>query len=133
MAHDFKKFPELTNNQMQFYYFESPHKQITGDFKAKVTQVTDGDTIRVRWDERSFDFPVRLANINAAELKEGGEHSKNWLESQILGEEVDILVNPRIRTEKWGRILGEMIHRGININQMSMDFGYSMPFGSELI
>jgi len=50
MAHDFKKFPELTNNQMQIYYFESPHKQITEDFKARVVDVHDGDTIKVEVD-----------------------------------------------------------------------------------
>ena len=85
MGHDFKRFPELTNNQMQFYYFESPHKQIVEGFLAKVIKVTDGDTIRVYTDSRNFDFPVRLANIDAPELGEGGEVSKSWLTSQILG------------------------------------------------
>ena len=132
MPHDFKRFPELTNSQMQFYYFESPHKQITEDFTAKVTKVTDGDTIRVKCDFRDFDFPVRFSLINAPELSEGGKQSKNWLEKQILNEEVEILINPKSRTEKFGRLLGEIIHMGININKMSMDWGYSVPFGSEV-
>ena len=63
MAHNFKLFPELTNNQMQFYYFESPHRQIIEDFRAKVVQVTDGDTIRVKWDERKFDFPTNFSSL----------------------------------------------------------------------
>jgi endonuclease YncB( thermonuclease family) len=129
--HDFKNFPELTNNQMQFYYFESPHRQILENFDAKVVRVIDGDTIRVKWDERDFDFPVRLSLINSAEMEEGGLASKKFLESQILGEEVNIIINPKNRVEKWGRILGEIIHMGQNINQMSMDWGYSVEFGSE--
>ena len=70
MAHDFKLFPELTNRQMQEYYFQSPHKQITENFAAKVVKVTDGDTIRVEVDFRDFDFPIRIAEtkINPAEI-----------------------------------------------------------------
>jgi len=132
MAHDFKKFPELTNNQMQIYYFDSPHKQITEDFTAKVVKVTDGDTIRVLWRERDFNFPVRFAYIAAPEIKEkGGKESQSWLEDQILGETVDILINPFNRVEKWGRIIGVVTFMGINLNQMSMDMGFSIPF-SEL-
>ncbi|MHA1420356.1 MAG: thermonuclease family protein, partial [Candidatus Heimdallarchaeaceae archaeon] len=104
--HDFKKFPELTNNQIQFYYFQSPHRQILEGFMAKVVQVTDGDTIRVKWSERDFDFPVRLANINASELVEHGLASAEWLKRQIQGEEVYIQIDPDHRVGKFGRILG---------------------------
>jgi len=130
MAHDFKNFPELTNNQMQFYYFESPHKQLTEDFTAKVIKVTDGDTIRVTIEDRNFSFPVRFANIAAPELKEeGGKESQSWLEDQILGEEVDIKLT-KTRVEKWGRLLAEVFFLGMNLGQMSMDFGFSVPWES---
>ena len=77
--HDFKTFPELTNSQMQIYYFQSPHKQIIEPFMAKVVKVTDGDTIRVLWDERDFTFPVRFAELAAPELDErGGPESQSW-------------------------------------------------------
>lgn len=132
MAHDFKKFPELTNNQMQFYYFDSPHKQINEDFNAKVIKITDGDTIRVKWSERDFDFPVRLAHIAAPEIKEHrGPESRRWLEKMILNEIVDVNIDPHNRVGKWGRIIGEISFMGINVNQMSMDMGFSIPF-SEL-
>jgi endonuclease YncB( thermonuclease family) len=131
MPHDFKKYPELTNNQMQFYYWDSPHKQIVEGFIAQVVKVTDGDTVRVKWDERDFDFPVRMINIDAPELGEGGRRSKQWLANRILGEEVYIVINDRLRVGKWGRILGEIIHQGININEESMMLGHSVPFGSE--
>ncbi len=126
--HDFKRFPELTNNQMQIYYWESPHKQILEDFEGKVVKVTDGDTIHVKWSEREKPIVIRLANINAAELDErGGIESRNWLEKQIMDEYVRVELNPS-RVEKWGRILGEIIHMGININKSSMDWGFSVPF-----
>lgn len=132
MTHNFKRFPELTNNQMQVYYFDSPHKQITENFRAKVIKVTDGDTIRVECDFRDFNFPIRFSNIAAPELNEiGGAKSQNWLESKILGKEVDVLINPGIRVEKWGRLLGEIMHLGTNINEESMANGMSVKFGEQ--
>ena len=129
MAHDFKRFPELTNSQMQLYYMDSPHRQIQEGFLAKVMSVHDGDTIRVKWDERDFDFPIRFSNIAAPELDEqGGIKSQKWLEKQILNEEVYVKVDPTNRVEKWGRLLGEIIHQGMNMNQLSMDSGYSVEF-----
>ncbi len=128
MGHDFKQFPELTNNQMQFYYFESPHKQITEDFLCRVKRVIDGDTIIVDWQERDFNFPVRLANIQALELKEGGRESQSWLENLIKDQEVEILINFYNRVGKWGRIVGEILHRGINLNEESLNMGMSIPF-----
>ncbi len=131
MTHDFKRFPELANSQMEMYYWDSPHKQIVDDFNAEVVRVIDGDTIRVKWIERDFVFPVRLLNINAAEIDEGGLASKKWLESQILNQEVTIIINQKQRVGKFGRLLGIITHLGRNINQLSIESGYSVPFGSE--
>ena len=129
MAHDFIKFPELTNSQMKLYYFDSPHKQITENFSARVVKVTDGDTIRVETDFRDFIFPIRFASINAPEMNEGGIESKSWLENEIMGEEIEVMINPDNRVGKWGRILGTIISRGLNINEMSMAMGHSSKFG----
>lgn len=129
VKHDFKRFPELTNNQMQFYYFDSPHQQITEGFLGKVVKVSDGDTIRVETDFRDFDFPIRFSNIAAPELDEtGGLQSQRWLESQILGEEVYVKIDRTNRVEKWGRLLGEIIFAGMSMNQLSIDNGYSVVF-----
>ena len=123
MPHDFISWPELTNAQMQFYYFDSPHKQITEDFTAKVVKVHDGDTITVRWSERNFDFPIRFANTAAPELnEEGGHKTQSWLEKRILGEEVMIILSPQ-RVEKWGRILGTIIHNGMDVGEEEIMMG----------
>lgn len=129
MAHNFKLFPELTNRQMQLYYFDSPHQQITDNFDAVVVKVTDGDTIRVETDFRDFSFPIRFSNIAAPEVnEEGGKESKSWLENQIMGEEIMVLVNKQNRVEKWGRLLGEIMHMGININEASKANAHSIQF-----
>ena len=126
--HDFKAFPELTNSQMDIYYFDSPHVQMVEPFNAKVVRVKDGDTIQVTTDERDFDFPIRLARIAAPEIDEvGGRQSQRWLESELLGEDVDIELT-RQRVGKWGRLLGEIEHLGRNLNDISLDLGYSIKF-----
>ncbi len=129
MPHDFVNWPELTNNQMELYYWESPHKQITEDFEAKVIKVHDGDTITVRTNFRDFDFPVRFFGTNAPELNEPrGREAQQWLEGILLGEEVNILVDKNERVGKWGRILGIIEHKGININEESMRTGWATTF-----
>jgi len=129
MTHDFTAFPELTDEQMNFYYFDSPHKQIFESFRAQVIKVHDGDTITLRWFERDFDFPVRFSDIAAPELSEaGGEDSKNWLERKLLNEEVDVSIDPKNRVEKWGRLLGKIYFNGISIGDESINAGKSISW-----
>jgi len=130
--HDWKNFPELTNAQMAILYFQSPHKQITQNFNAKVTKVHDGDTVTLKCDFRNFEFPMRLSYIDAPELKTGiaGQQSKERLKQLIDREEVYILINQDNRVEKWGRLLGEIMSRGTNINQEMVDEGFAVLFGN---
>jgi|TARA_R100000501_G_C2626814_1_gene120578 endonuclease YncB( thermonuclease family) len=127
--HDFKLFPELTNTQIETLYFKSPHKQILEDFNATCVKVTDGDTITVSWDQRDFNFPVRFLNTNSPELNEpGGSAAQEWLEGLILNEKVDIVINPNKRIGKFGRILGEVFHRGLSLNEMAISAGFATSF-----
>lgn len=129
--HDFKRFPELTNSQMTEFYFQSPHKQIVDDFTAEVVEVIDGDTVKLRWSERDFDFRLRMAELAAAELNEkGGEEAKKWLEDQIFGKTVDILIDQRNRVGKYGRLIGTIMADGTNIGELAKSLGYAVDFGT---
>ena len=129
MAHDFKKHPELTNNQMAVYYWMSPHKQIFNDFEGRVVKVHDGDTIHVKWEEREKPVVIRFLDTAAPEIDEpGGEKSRDWLASRILDKDVQVIVNPYERVGKWGRILGRIIREGIDINDESIRDGHAVPF-----
>lgn len=129
MMHDFKKFPELANSQMEIYYFTSPHKQIVEDFSARVVKVHDGDTITLRTNFRDFDFPLRFLNTNAPELNEvGGKESKEWLAERIEGKEVEIKINPKQRVGKYGRLLGIVMCAGLNMNDASIREGMATEF-----
>lgn len=129
MARDWINFPELRNSEISELYFESPHKQIFEDFFAICVKVIDGDTIRLRWDERDFDFPLRMLGTDAPEMnEEGGEESQKWLEDLILNEKVMIVIDRNQRVGKFGRLLGNVFHRGINLNEDSIRSGFAKPF-----
>lgn len=123
MHHDFKKWPELTNRQMEIYYFDSPHKQITEDFSGRVIKVHDGDTITVNTSLRELPVKIRFADTAAPELnQEGGHEAQSWLEKRIMGEMVDVLLSEQ-RVEKWGRILGTIYHNGMNVGEEEIQRG----------
>jgi endonuclease YncB( thermonuclease family) len=129
MGHDFKNYPELTNAQFDLYYLDSPHKQITEDFDAVVEKVSDGDTIRVSCDFRDFNFPIRLIEIAAPEMNEdGGKEAQKFLEDMLEGEEVTIQIDKKNRVEKWGRLLGRVLHRGVDVGQEIMINGHAIKF-----
>jgi len=132
MAHDYKKFPELTNTQIDEFGFTSPHKQIIEDFEAEVIKVTDGDTISLRTSFRDFDFPLRLLDIDAPEMNAGGEIAREWLKEQIEGNKVQIKINRFNRVGKYGRLLGKVISRGLDMGEMLLSMGLAFRFGKKL-
>jgi len=132
--HDFKNYPELTNNQMNMYYFDSPHQQITEDFDARVVKITDGDTIRVETDFRDFSFPIRFSNIMAAETnEEKGIASRNHLRKLIEGALVEVIIDKKNRVGKFGRLLAQIKHKGFDIGEQMLADGFAVGVWQEQI
>ncbi len=129
--HDYKKFPELTNKQIDEFGFESPHQQITQDFTADVVRVHDGDTITLRTDFRDFDFPLRFLNIDAPEMNEGGEEARDWLRGVILDETVEIKIDKKQRVGKYGRLLGRVLSQGMDMGEAELRLGLAVTFGKK--
>ena len=141
--HDFKNWPELRNNELDFYYWQSPHKQLFETFDAKVIRVHDADTIIVRIPERDFDFPVRFSNSSARELKEkperdtshqlcaDGPTAQQWLEEKILGEDVTVILT-KTRVEKWGRLLGKVRFQGMDLGEELTWNGMAVPWANRI-
>ena len=125
--HDFIRFPELTNRQLQEHVV-SPHPQITEDIFVKVIKVIDGDTIRVEWDRRDFDFPVRFLGINAPEMNEGGEDARDYLKGVIEGEEVMLKIDKNQRVGKYGRLLARIISLGMDMGETMIRIGLATSF-----
>ena len=132
MVHDFKRFPELTNNQMNLYYFDSPHQQIAEDFDAKVVKVHDGDTVTLKVSWRDFTFPLRMSNLMAAELNEkGGVRSRNHLKDLIEGAMVEVIINKMNRVGKYGRLLGEVRYKGFDVGTQMIEEGFAVSLDDE--
>jgi len=130
--HDWVKFPELTTAKLSSEGFASPHKQITEDFYAVVVEVHDGDTITLRTEFRDFDFPLRLLDIDAPELKDvGGEAVRDWLKNEIEGKEVLVKINPDNRVGKYGRLLGAVVSAGLDMGATMLRLGMVKVFGSK--
>jgi len=121
--HNFDDYPELTTNQLALFGALSPFPQHLGDFEGEVVKVIDGDTIAVQWQERNFPTKVRFINVAAAELGEGGENSKDWLKKRLLGTMVEIKLNLKKRTGKYGRILGRVFQGGMDVGLESALYG----------
>ena len=66
-------------------------------------------------------------------MNQGGQESKSWLESMILGKDVFIKINPNNRVGKWGRIIGEVMFGGESMSAASLREMHSVPFGSPLL
>ena len=98
--HDFKEFPELSNQQIQEFQFQSPHVQITEDFEATVVKVIDGDTVRLRTTFRDFDFPLRRIGLDAPEMNAGGEEARDWLKGKILNANVMVEKDKKTRVDR---------------------------------
>ena len=129
--HDYNKNPELSDAQLEMLQFSSPHQQITEDFNAIVVKVHDGDTITLQTTFRDFNFPLRFLDIDAPEMSEGGDIAKEWLTNRLLGEHIKVEINKKNRVGKYGRLLGKVIHRGMNTGQEMMHLGLVSKFGAK--
>lgn len=129
--HDYKNYPELTNTQIAEFGLESPHPQYTEDFIATCVKVHDGDTITLQTTDRDFTFPLRFLNIDAPEMNAGGEVARDWLNNQIIDQEVNIIIDKKQRVGKYGRLLGKVISMGIDMGDAEERLGFAVAFGKK--
>lgn len=132
--HDFRRYPELTNNEIQEIGFLSPHEQIMEDFQAHVVRVHDGDTVTLRCDFRDFDFPLRFASIDAPELSTGvpGLEARDFLRFLLENEDVEVRIDYFNRVDKYGRLLGEVMIGGQVASDIMVQLGYATPYTQRL-
>ncbi len=104
--------------------------------KCKVVNVYDGDTITVaaylKGDPQCYKFKVRLNGIDSPELrgsstteKQHAIRARDALKERILNEIIDLNI---VGIEKYGRILGDVIYKGEDINKWMIEKGYAVPY-----
>ena len=108
------------------------------NYKAKIVEIYDGDTLTVDLDLGLHTWvkgeKIRLSRINAPELKGSerakGLKSRDYLRSLILDKEV-FIETIKDKKEKFGRYLGEIWieeseHKFININDLMVKDGFAV-------
>jgi micrococcal nuclease len=104
--------------------------------RAKVVSVYDGDTITVAARHRrrgpAYLFKVRLAGIDAPEMRGGSDLEKqaaiaarDWLRQMIEGRAVTL---EKVTTEKYGRLLATVMHRGRNVCHALVEQGHAVSY-----
>ena len=89
------------------------------DFTGRVVGITDGDTVRVMRDGEAVK--IWLHCIDAPESRQAfGSRSKQFLSAAIAGKTVTVVEHD---TDRYGRIVGEIICDGANVNHASVDAG----------
>lgn len=128
--HDWKRYPELRQDQLEEFGLLSPHEQITRDFFARVVGVHDGDTVRLGCDFRDFSFPLRFLSIDTPELSTGvpGLEARDALRELVLDRDVEVKIDRFNRVEKWGRLLGDVFVGGLNVGETMLHLGFAKPF-----
>ena len=111
------------------------------EYRAKVLNVVDGDTIDVEFD-LGFDTyrneRIRLTGIDTPEIrtrdleeKHRGLCAKERVVELILGKEVTIRTI-KDKTEKYGRYLGEVIlEDGVSLNNLLVVEGLAKFYGAK--
>lgn len=88
-----------------------------------VTKVSDGDTITVL--SRGQKHRVRLNGIDAPESQQrGGAQSRNYLASLIAAGDDKVTIDYE-KKDRYGRILGKVWSRGLNLNLEQVAAGHA--------
>jgi len=102
------------------------------EYKAKVTDIIDGDTIKVDIDLGFgiyyYNQTVRLARINCPELKTTeGKTVANIITGKLLNKDI-VVKTKKDKKEKFGRYLGEIFLDDININNWLVENNYATTY-----
>tara|TARA_X000001036_G_C20527547_1_gene744835 strand:- start:161 stop:586 length:426 start_codon:yes stop_codon:yes gene_type:complete len=109
------------------------------EYKCTVDRIVDGDTIDVILDlgfDIRFKSRVRLYGIDTPECrtrdldeKARGKMAAAFVQSSVEeGELIQIRTKLKDSRGKYGRVLGELIVDGININQLMIDKHYCVAY-----
>ena len=108
-------------------------------YKAKVVNVYDGDTIKVviLFNNKLTRFSLRMTGYDSPELRTKNQNEKaaaikarDALSSKINNKIIDLHCG---KFDKYGRLLGTVYLKNLNINQWMIDnnYGYEYDGGTK--
>lgn len=93
--------------------------------KARVVELTDGDTLKVL-DLENHLWNIRLAEIDTPEKGQPwGKQAKQALAAKIFGKEVQIIITGK---DRYGRWIGRIYLAGRDINQEMVREGHAWVY-----
>lgn len=132
----FKQYYEAGRDQIASYrktlepYLQeiAPKPAIPEKITGKVVGITDGDTIIIT-EGLATNHTVRLVGIDAQESKtKEGKAATLYLTNLIHGKTIDVLVDPSIQYDDYGRVLGTVMLGSKNINLEMLKAGHAQPY-----
>jgi len=107
---------------------------------SRVHSVYDGDTCTLDIDLGLNIIirkeKVRLYGINTPELRGVDEETKaegiaarDWLQDQLDGADEILIRTHKDKSGKYGRLLGELLADGINLNETLVELGMANVYG----
>lgn len=131
----YNRMLEKIPSNLKFKDLESYYPKIR---KGRVIKVYDGDSITVAAripklkDRTIYKFSIRLNRIDTPEIKTRNETEKNYalkirdlLDEKIMGKTIRLKV---INTDKYGRLLAEVIYKKENINDWLLLNKYALEY-----
>ena len=90
----------------------------------KIKRVVDGDTVHVFYNDEVYK--IRLTEIDAPERDQPyGSNSTEYLKNLLIEGKVDVDISG---TDRYGRKLGRLYWRGIDINRELVSAGYAWVY-----
>lgn len=103
------------------------------EYRARLISVLDGDTLKVSIDlgfRMHFLTTVRLAGFDAPERNtEAGFKAREYLIDLLADTTIPLTIKTMINKEfeKYGRVLGAVLHGSVNINEAMVKAGHVKP------
>lgn len=100
------------------------------EYSARLLRVLDGDTIQADLDlgfRMHYIAKVRFAGMDAPELKtEAGFKAREYLIDLLNDATVGLVIKTTLNNEfeKYGRVLGTVMHGTVNINEAMIKAGH---------
>ena len=120
--------------------YNTPKAALTGEYKAKVLSVYDGDTLTIAIEihGRFKKYNCRMNGYDSPERKSKNPDEKKWanvsktlLTNLVLGKIVSITISDN--DDKYGRLLVDMVieteNGNINVNEYMLTHGYCVAYG----